>query len=561
MAISCATALPIPTVSTKITMEPLVTRRSANYHPSIWGDHFLAYSSLPTEVDVNMEQEQLHQLKQKVIKMLMAAADKPSQMLNLIDRIQRLGVSYHFKTEIEAALKHIYESDHHFDDLYTVALFFRLLRQQGFPVSCEVFNKFKNNQGKFQECLIGDVVGILCLYEATHLRVRGEEILDEALSFTTTHLESMVPNLSNPVAEHAIHALNQPIHKGLTRLDARQYISFYEQDDSHNKDLLNFAKLDFNLLQKLHQRELCEITRWWKDLDFAKKLPFARDRLVESYFWVLGVYFEPQYWLARRILTKVIAMSSVIDDIYDVYGTLEELALFTDAIERWEISSLDKLPEYMKLCYQALLDIYSTIDEEMAKQGGSYRVYYAKSEMKNLVRGYFEEAKWFHQGYVPSMEEYMQVALLSSGYKMVTTTSFVGMGELATKEAFDWVSSYPLIVEAVSAIARLTDDIVGHKFEQQRGHVASAVECYMKQNGATEEEAIVELYEQVTNAWKDMNAECLYSTKVPMPLLVRVLNLARVINVLYKDEDSYTHSGTRTKNFVTSVLIDSVPIN
>ena len=83
-----------------------------------------------------MEQEQLHQLKQKVIKMLMAAADKPSQMLNLIDRIQRLGVSYHFKTEIEAALKHIYESDHHFDDLYTVALFFRLLRQQGFPVSC-----------------------------------------------------------------------------------------------------------------------------------------------------------------------------------------------------------------------------------------------------------------------------------------------------------------------------------------------------------------------------------------------------------------------------------------
>ncbi|XP_057506577.1 probable sesquiterpene synthase [Actinidia eriantha] len=257
-----------------------------------------------------MEQEQLHQLKQKVIKMLVPAADKPSQMLNLIEGIQRLGVSYHFTTEIEAALKHIYETcDYgHFDDLYTVALFFRLLRQQGFPVSCEVFNKFKNNEGKFQECLIGDVVGILSLYEATHLRVRGEEILDEALTFTTTHLESMVPNLSNPIAEHVVHALNQPIHKGLTRLDARRYISFYEQDDSHNKDLVNFAKLDFNLLQKLHQRELSEITRW-------------------------------------------------------------------------EISALDQLPEYMKLCYQSLLDVYSMIDEEMAKQGGSYRVDYAKSEV------------------------------------------------------------------------------------------------------------------------------------------------------------------------------------
>ena len=91
--------------------------------------------------------------------------------------------------------------------------------------------------------------------------------------------------------------------------------------------------------------------------------------------------------------------------------------------------------------------------------------------------------------------------------------------------------------------------------------MASAVECYMKQHGATEEEAIAELYEQVTNAWKDMNAECFYSTKVPMPLLVRVLNLARVINVLYKDDDGYTHSGTRTRNFINLVLIDSVPIN
>jgi len=46
------------------------------------------------------------------------------------------------------------------------------------------------------------------------------------------------------------------------------------------------------------------------------------------------VYFEPEYFLARRMLTKVIAMTSVIDDIYDVYGKPEELELFTDAIER-----------------------------------------------------------------------------------------------------------------------------------------------------------------------------------------------------------------------------------
>ena len=71
-------------------------------------------------------------------------------------------------------------------------------------------------------------------------------------------------------------------------------------------------------------------------MDFLRKLPFIRDRVIECYFWILGVYFEPEYRWARRILTKVIAMTSVIDDIYDVYGTLEELVLFTKAVERFD---------------------------------------------------------------------------------------------------------------------------------------------------------------------------------------------------------------------------------
>ncbi|CAL5406936.1 unnamed protein product [Camellia sinensis] len=181
-------ALPIPD-STK-NMVPEVTRRSANYHPSIWGNHFLAYATHAVELDGSN------------------------------------------------------------DDLYTIALLFRLLRQQGYPISSDVFYEFKDDNGKILESLIRDVRGMLSLYEAAHLRLAGDDILDEALSFTITHLEFAVPNLSNLVQEQVIHALNQPIHKGLTRLEATRYFFFFEQDDSHNKVLLNFAKLDFNLLEK-----------------------------------------------------------------------------------------------------------------------------------------------------------------------------------------------------------------------------------------------------------------------------------------------------------------------
>ena len=83
--------------------------------------------------------------------------------------------------------------------------------------------------------------------------------------------------------------------------------------------------------------------------------------------------------------------------------------------------------------------------------------------MKKQVRAYFHEAKWLHEGRIPTMEEYMSIARVSSGYPMLTATSFIGMGKIVTKEAFDWVITNPKIVTASSVISRLMDDITSHK--------------------------------------------------------------------------------------------------
>ena len=45
----------------------------------------------------------------------------------------------------------------------------------------------------------------------------------------------------------------------------------------------------------------------------------------------------PQLGKSRIIQTKVNALITVVDDVYDVYGTLDELELFTDAVERFVI--------------------------------------------------------------------------------------------------------------------------------------------------------------------------------------------------------------------------------
>ncbi|XP_031099200.1 (-)-germacrene D synthase-like isoform X2 [Ipomoea triloba] len=528
--------LPLSVLMLNQTQQHEVSRRSAGFHPSIWGDYFLPYSSQPKEADAQEWQEH-QQLKEKVRNMLVEAPHISFQQLDLINKIQRLGVSYQFEKEIEATLQLIfrsyYESNIQEDenDLYIVSLRFRLLRQHGYCVPCRVFEKFTEFDGKFKKSLTDNVQAIINLYEASHLRVHGEKILDEALTFSTSYLQSIQPNLTDHLKSQVSEALKRPICKRLTRLEAKRYISVYEFDESHDVVLLKFAKLDFNMLQKEHQWEIGCLTRWWNELDFATKLPFVRDRLVECYLWALGVYFEQQYYLSRKFLTEVLAIATVIDDIFDVHGTLEELLLFNNAIQRWDASAINELPEYMRVCYIALLDIYVQMEKELSPKGGAYQVNYAITEMKKLVGAYYEEAKWFHDG----MPE-----------------------DFVTKEVFDWVTNEPLMVRASSIIARLMDDIAGHKDEQQRGDVDSSVECYIKQYGKSEEETVKELQEQITNAWKDINQECLKPTVVPMRILIQIANLARVIDLLYKNGDIYTHSTTELKVVITSLLVDPV---
>jgi (-)-germacrene D synthase len=56
--------------------------------------------------------------------------------------------------------------------------------------------------------------------------------------------------------------------------------------------------------------------------------------MVESCILALAVYFEPQYSAGRIFLAKLVMIMTVVDDIYDAYGTIDELELFTNAIER-----------------------------------------------------------------------------------------------------------------------------------------------------------------------------------------------------------------------------------
>ncbi|KAK8548642.1 hypothetical protein V6N12_061551 [Hibiscus sabdariffa] len=156
--------------------------------------------------------------------MLMVLTTDPMEKIHLINSLCHLEVSYHFENEIKEQLNHLFMKllkllDDKDYDLHTVALVFQVFRLNGYKVPCGVFSKFLNSDGKFKEEVVGDVKGMVGLYEASHFRVKGEGILDEALGFTTEHLRTLANQTwtSPHVREYIENALSRPYHHSMQR--------------------------------------------------------------------------------------------------------------------------------------------------------------------------------------------------------------------------------------------------------------------------------------------------------------------------------------------------------
>lgn len=91
--------------------------------------------------------------------------------------------------------------------------------------------------------------------------------------------------------------------------------------------------------------------------------------------------------------------------------------------------------------------------------------------------------------------------------------------------------------------------------------MASTVESYMKEFGASSKVAREKLQAMVEEAWKDLNKEYLRRpTQVARSLIEIILNLSKAMEDIYKYNDTYTNSSTRMKDNVSLVLVESFPI-
>ncbi|XP_010051295.1 myrcene synthase, chloroplastic-like isoform X3 [Eucalyptus grandis] len=488
-----------------------VARRSANYMPSVWDYDIL--KSLSVDFAEERCTEPVQRMKEEV-KDTLERENHLLAKLELIDAIQRLGLQYHFENDIKRALQVIHDDSNDAcfsNDLHSTALRFRLLRQHGYDLSQDAFQRFINKTGTFEESLKKDVKGLLGLYEASFHGLEGENILDEAQDFASKHLKNLNLNeIPTCLAKQVLHALDMPIRWRPNRLEARWFMDMYGKQQDMIPSLLRLAKLDFNLVQTIHRKEVSNLARWWVELG-ANNMTFSRDRLVENYFWSCLMVFEPQYTAYREMTTKIGCMVTLIDDVYDVYGTLEELVLLTDFI----------------------------------------------------VRAYIKEVHWYNEGIKPTLKEYMSNAVDSIGGLIMLLHSYFLTTDNLTKEGLDYMSKIPRIMHCSAKILRLNDDLGTSSYELARGDNFKALECYMNETGASTEAAQQHIKHLVRETWKTMNKDVFEDYPFPgfKPFLGACLNLARASQCFYQYGDGHGLPGHETRDHIVSTLFKPVPLD
>ncbi|KAK6919416.1 Terpene synthase, N-terminal domain [Dillenia turbinata] len=195
-------------------------RRSANYRPNFWDYSFV--KSLKS--DYTEKHAEKYEKMEEEVRCLITAPMEPLERLELIDEVQRLGLRYKFETEIKNAVQDVVNQTNDQDamlhhDIHSTALRFRILRQHGYHVPQEIFDRFKDENSHFKADLCNDVEGMLSLYEASFFGLGDENTIDDAKVFATKHLKGLnEAKLDSLMARKVNHALDMPLHWRLNRI-------------------------------------------------------------------------------------------------------------------------------------------------------------------------------------------------------------------------------------------------------------------------------------------------------------------------------------------------------
>ncbi|MFS7915196.1 putative lyase [Helianthus anomalus] len=133
-----------------------------------------------------------------------------------------------------------------------------------------------------------------------------------------------------------------------------------------NPTVLELAKLDFNMVQAVYQDDLKYASRY--EFNGGKKHVGKSSALLAIVWWrtLCGALLK---------FVRIYAMITTIDNLFDVYGTLEELE---QSPTFWYLNAIKELPDYMKTCFFALYNAVNEMTCNILTRDGVFVLPYLK---------------------------------------------------------------------------------------------------------------------------------------------------------------------------------------
>ncbi|GAU35841.1 hypothetical protein TSUD_56500 [Trifolium subterraneum] len=319
-------------------------------------------------------------------------------------------------------------------DPTTCAMAFRMLRLNGYDVSSDPFYQY--SEDKFGNSLKGylkDVSAVLELYRASQVIIHPDEsVLVKQSSWTRNLLKQdssryqlYADKLHIYVDDEVSDVLNFPHHANLERSLNRRSVEHYNADVTRilktsyrscnlaNQEILKLAVGDFNLCQSIHNKEFKQLARWIVE-SRLDKLEFARQKLAYCYFSSAATLFAPELSDARISWAKNGILTTVVDDFFDVGSSKEEQENLIQLVEKWDVDVNSVCcSEAVKIIFSAIRSTICEIGEKsVERQGRNVKDNVIKIWL-DLMRSAFTESEWLRTKATPTIDDYMQNAIVS----------------------------------------------------------------------------------------------------------------------------------------------------
>ncbi|KAF3338370.1 ent-copalyl diphosphate synthase 1 [Carex littledalei] len=278
----------------------------------------------------------------------------------VVDRLERLGISRYFKTEIVSLLDYVHKAwtdqgvcsarNSTVQDIDDTSMAFRLLRLYGYDVSSCAFKHFLKD-GEFF-CFAGQsnqaLTGIYNLNRASQTMFPDEHILQQAMDFSYKFLrEKQVSGqlrdkwiITKDLPGEVEYALDFPWYASLPRVEARLYLNqyggssdvwigktLYRMPFVCNDIYLELAKADFNRCQMVHQLELHNLQSWYKETEL-ERFKVNRKDVERAYFLAVSSIFEPERATERLAWARTSLLADAITSFFTNGHCSQELHEF-----------------------------------------------------------------------------------------------------------------------------------------------------------------------------------------------------------------------------------------